>query len=75
MEGALLKNFSLNLEMKLFNLTRPSLYSTFSVICASVNLTLCIELVGFFFSSRIRAWIIVTCINKFIKGMLFWYPS
>lgn len=49
MEGALLKNFSLNLEMKLFNLTRPSLYSTFSVICASVNLTLCIELAGFFF--------------------------
>lgn len=49
MEGTLLKNFSLNLEMKLFNLTRPSLYSTFSFICASVNLTLCIELAGFFF--------------------------
>lgn len=54
MEGALLKNFSLNLEMKLFNLTRPSLYSTFSFICASVNLTLCIELAGFFFLQELE---------------------
>lgn len=54
MEGTLLKNFSLNLEMKLFNLTRPSLYSTFSVICVSVNLTLCIELASFFFLQELE---------------------
>lgn len=54
MEGALLKNFSLNLEMRLFNLTRPSLYSTFSFICTSVNLTLCIELAGFFFLQELE---------------------
>lgn len=54
MEGALLKNFSLNLVMKLFNLTRPSLYSTFSFICASVNLTLCIELASFFFLQELE---------------------